>query len=250
MRSNGEIISRILEGFFNVDPLAEKYLYNSPYAFSENHVTAHIELEGLEKVKFMVARFEPNKREYRSPNQAAKNPSKKENTNFENVNRFGAKTELGFRVDLKTGEYSVIDAHDRDKNFIKKAIDAFKGDVYKSDHKLSVTADENGFSINGLINGAEFSISGSVSDGNIEMVSELRNVPNEDGAIINIGDGDSITPSLSIGTKQGDNCFICGKGNSDKQKSTISFNIDSESNAKLKKNRTTDERGKQKTVRP
>lgn len=34
--------------FFNVDPLAEKYLYNSPYAFSENKVVAHVELEGLE----------------------------------------------------------------------------------------------------------------------------------------------------------------------------------------------------------
>ena len=34
--------------FFNVDPLAEDYYYNSPYAFSENKVTAHIELEGLE----------------------------------------------------------------------------------------------------------------------------------------------------------------------------------------------------------
>ncbi len=34
--------------FFNVDPLARKYVYNSPYAFSENKVTAHVELEGLE----------------------------------------------------------------------------------------------------------------------------------------------------------------------------------------------------------
>lgn len=34
--------------FFNVDPLAEKYLYNSPYAFSENKVVAHVEIEGLE----------------------------------------------------------------------------------------------------------------------------------------------------------------------------------------------------------
>lgn len=34
--------------FFNVDPLAEKYYYNSPYAFSENKVVAHRELEGLE----------------------------------------------------------------------------------------------------------------------------------------------------------------------------------------------------------
>ena len=36
--------------FFNVDPLATKYVYNSPYSFSENHVTSHIELEGLEMV--------------------------------------------------------------------------------------------------------------------------------------------------------------------------------------------------------
>ena len=34
--------------FFNVDPLAEKYYYNSPYAFSENKVVAHVELEGLQ----------------------------------------------------------------------------------------------------------------------------------------------------------------------------------------------------------
>jgi len=40
--------------FFNVDPLAEDYYYNSPYAFSENKVTAHIELEGLEAVSIQL----------------------------------------------------------------------------------------------------------------------------------------------------------------------------------------------------
>lgn len=34
--------------FFNIDPLTDKFYYNSPYAFSENKVTNHIELEGLE----------------------------------------------------------------------------------------------------------------------------------------------------------------------------------------------------------
>jgi RHS repeat-associated protein len=34
--------------FFNIDPLAEKYVHNSPYAFSENRVVNAIELEGLE----------------------------------------------------------------------------------------------------------------------------------------------------------------------------------------------------------
>lgn len=34
--------------FFNVDPLADKYVYNSPYAFAENKVINGNELEGLE----------------------------------------------------------------------------------------------------------------------------------------------------------------------------------------------------------
>jgi len=38
--------------FIQIDPLSEKYVYNSTYAFSENKVTAHVELEGLEAVDF------------------------------------------------------------------------------------------------------------------------------------------------------------------------------------------------------
>ncbi|HWV73974.1 MAG TPA: putative toxin, partial [Pseudosphingobacterium sp.] len=34
--------------FWQTDPLSESFSYNSPYAFSENKVTSHIELEGLE----------------------------------------------------------------------------------------------------------------------------------------------------------------------------------------------------------
>ncbi len=34
--------------FWQVDPLADKYVYNSTYAFSENKVIGHVELEGLE----------------------------------------------------------------------------------------------------------------------------------------------------------------------------------------------------------
>ena len=41
--------------FFNIDPLAEKYTYNSTYAFSENRVIDARELEGLEKVLFQNA---------------------------------------------------------------------------------------------------------------------------------------------------------------------------------------------------
>ncbi|HFK5546733.1 TPA: RHS repeat domain-containing protein, partial [Elizabethkingia anophelis] len=37
--------------FFNVDPLASKYSYNSPYAFQENKLGMGVELEGLELLK-------------------------------------------------------------------------------------------------------------------------------------------------------------------------------------------------------
>ena len=37
--------------FFSVDPLHKDYPWNSGYAFSENIVIDHIELEGLEKIK-------------------------------------------------------------------------------------------------------------------------------------------------------------------------------------------------------
>ncbi len=40
--------------FFGIDPLSEKYYYNSPFAFSENKVTAHVELEGAEGIEFMT----------------------------------------------------------------------------------------------------------------------------------------------------------------------------------------------------
>ena len=39
--------------FFAVDPLTEKFPWNSPYAFSENRVIDGVELEGLERVSYI-----------------------------------------------------------------------------------------------------------------------------------------------------------------------------------------------------
>src|SRR5690606_26472952 len=47
--------------FFNVDPLAEGFYYNSPYAFAENKVTSNFELEGLEAVSIHLRAFHPSK---------------------------------------------------------------------------------------------------------------------------------------------------------------------------------------------
>jgi RHS repeat-associated protein len=50
-RNNDPQIGRFIE----IDPLANDYVYNSTYAFSENKVTGHVELEGLEAVAFGVS---------------------------------------------------------------------------------------------------------------------------------------------------------------------------------------------------
>ncbi len=42
--------------FWQIDPLADKYVYNSTYAFSENKVTGHVELEGLEAIEARIER--------------------------------------------------------------------------------------------------------------------------------------------------------------------------------------------------
>uniref|UniRef100_UPI004049791E DUF1990 family protein n=1 Tax=Fulvivirga sp. TaxID=1931237 RepID=UPI004049791E len=46
--------------FFNVDPLAENFYYNSPYAFAENRVINGVELEGLEWENFMSSFKKPS----------------------------------------------------------------------------------------------------------------------------------------------------------------------------------------------
>lgn len=43
--------------FIEIDPLSEEYVHNSTYAFSENKVTTHVELEGLEAVRFDGSKY-------------------------------------------------------------------------------------------------------------------------------------------------------------------------------------------------
>ncbi|NCI45799.1 RHS repeat-associated core domain-containing protein [Sediminibacterium soli] len=46
--------------FWQVDPLSDKYVHNSIYAFSENRVTGHVELEGLEAVEANSVMYSQN----------------------------------------------------------------------------------------------------------------------------------------------------------------------------------------------
>ncbi|OBW39738.1 hypothetical protein AB670_03921 [Chryseobacterium sp. MOF25P] len=73
--------------FFNVDPLATKYPYNSTYAFSENCVVVHRELEGLEKVYI----FGGADLDGKGLSQTTKNIQS-------SVQQFSDKNKLGFEV--------------------------------------------------------------------------------------------------------------------------------------------------------
>jgi RHS repeat-associated protein len=56
--------------FWQIDPLAEDYVYNSTYAFQENKLGMGVELEGLEMAKFDTPMYDPNLRNL-SPTEMA-----------------------------------------------------------------------------------------------------------------------------------------------------------------------------------
>ena len=207
--------------FFNIDPLAEKYYHNSPYAFSENKVIAHVELEGLESVNFMVAKFTANKTEFRSPEQAIRNPSIPKNGTFGDVRPHTSNESLSFNVDLQTGANSINDGstHDFDKNFISEAIDAFNDESGKLDFTLDVKVEDGKFQIDGTIDGSAFNISGDVNASEINMTSEMSGVSKGDGAVIKAGSGDFKSANSIINTKQ------AGNETSSKQESKLKYYI-------------------------
>jgi len=94
--------------FFNVDKLAEKYYYNSPYAFSGNHVVAHRELEGLEKVQFMAALATPNERDGVQvvDHQIIDHRDRVKNTTIISVREFSSNSSSAAIIDLSAGSSS------------------------------------------------------------------------------------------------------------------------------------------------
>jgi RHS repeat-associated protein len=70
--------------FWQIDPLSDKYVYNSTYAFSENKVTAHIELEGLESIPINLNGNEQMAKYYNKnvpvPSQTNSNDKKEESS--------------------------------------------------------------------------------------------------------------------------------------------------------------------------
>jgi len=75
----------------NIDPLAEKYVYNSPYAFSENKVTSHVELEGLEALGYLDKHLRDTEQAIRNTPDRIKNGIKKAGNFFAEMGRTAGK---------------------------------------------------------------------------------------------------------------------------------------------------------------
>lgn len=212
--------------FFNVDPLAEKYVYNSPYAFSENHVTSHVELEGLEKMKFMAAMFDGNNQAYwfgegRVP--------PKVNSRF--TDDISPSTKLEFTVDISTGEFTNTSSSD-DKNVFE-----FIGDGLSSEADFSLTSEltDNGLKIDGNLEGMGFKINIGMDGDELNISSIMTDVPNDDASVLKAGSGNSVIQNLVVGSNKEKNCFICfGKKNDSKNTNTsVGFSVTEDNNIKL-----------------
>lgn len=90
--------------FWQIDPLSDKYVYNSTYAFSENKVTAHVELEGLESASPPLPNGEQKKKtEVANSNQ--KQTEKSSGFSFTAAITLGAS--IGIELEIKGTPISI-----------------------------------------------------------------------------------------------------------------------------------------------
>ncbi len=179
--------------FFNVDPLAEDYYYNSPYAFSENAVTGHRELEGLEKLKVAISKFiyKENKDATITYDKSGKKHVKENgiyNKTLSKVPESGSNYDgMSFDYDISSGEISNKKYRETGGTWIDRVLDSFAfGDSNYVNHDLSSNENKNGSSLSGDFDGTDFKLSFNMDDGilNIQGSSEGA----DGGFVIKIGE--------------------------------------------------------------
>ena len=94
--------------FLQIDPLADRYVYNSTYAYAENDVINSIDLEGLERlpVRYMDrSQYAENRRSYREVNSYVPRPSsyRTSRTFIPNQQAGSASTPANIYEDFKPG---------------------------------------------------------------------------------------------------------------------------------------------------
>jgi len=89
--------------FWQVDPLSEKYVYNSTYAFSENKVIVHRELEGLEAENINSKFKKPGELSVKVPD-----PNKAQIQVYDLVVKNSDKSFSEFKSDFKNSPESIL----------------------------------------------------------------------------------------------------------------------------------------------
>jgi RHS repeat-associated protein len=189
--------------FFDVDPLAEKYYYNSPYAFSENHVVAHRELEGLEKIEVIGSEFIAHQQKvetfFGSPIPFIDEVRNKNFSDAPNAPH-GDYKKMNAEVESSTGEVLTKFLREEGDSRFEEFLDFYAnwGEFDHFDHGLTGKDTKNGSILRGNIEGAEFSIDISINRDVMTFTTELT------------GGDEGKTYSLKVGDASG-NSFVIGR---------------------------------------
>jgi RHS repeat-associated protein len=149
--------------FFNIDPLAEDYYYNSPYAFSENDVISAIELEGLEKLRitnYSLIQSQKLKESFNRKSQIESKPVSKSNSRRSKLNNLNKEYEEINRI----FDYSINNGFE--------------------DDYMSKRLKENNVEVPEEIDNGEATLKVEVIDPDAELSFEVFGVnENKDGAV-------------------------------------------------------------------
>lgn len=202
-----------------------------------------VELEGLEKIDFMIAIFEANKgeRPFRSPSQALA-PTSVFNTNFtDTYPKISSKQVVTFTADFQTGKVSNQDGGDYDKNMLSALYDyVVEGDQFKLDYKMET---KGNLSITISIGDSKFTISGK-SDGKdqLDLSTSIVGISKDNAAVVKAaGNGDNSLDTV-VGNKQS------GKDADSKQNEKIPFSKDDNGNTNIESNYRDANRNKFKNI--
>jgi RHS repeat-associated protein len=215
--------------FFNVDPLAEKYVYNSPYAFSENRVVNSIELEGLEKVIVTSSEFvaHQNGKTVNTGGELVTNKNVY-NKNFNEAPNGGDYKKLSTTMETSDGTFSKPKLYEGGDTDLEEMFDAVvSGDLDNFSHSLTGKDTKEGSTLQGSIEDAQFTVEIKIDGDNMTFNTTLSGGDSDKAYSIKINGGDGTSAGFSIGELK------AGRGKDGKSNSSISipFTMDNKGNA-------------------
>jgi RHS repeat-associated protein len=213
--------------FFNVDPLSDKYVYNSPYAFSENQVVAYRELEGLEKVTIKATEFIANEKG-KTVNTGGQLYTDKNvyNKNFAEAPNGGDYKQIKAGVETSNGQILSKDRTEVGDNFFEELTQMFTGDMDYFSESLSGEDTKGGSRLTGSIEDATFAVDINVDKDVMTFKTQMAGGDENKAYSIKMGNGAGMF-SFTIGSlKSGRE-----KGTSNTSTMSVKFSVDNNGNA-------------------